>query len=36
MLWYSSTRPEPCDRGPTLVPMMLDDEKRPLMMSLSK
>ena len=35
-LWNSSTSPLPCERGPTLLPMMLDDDNQPLMMSLSK
>ena len=30
MLWNSSTRPDPCDIGPTLVPMMPDDDSQPL------
>ena len=25
--WYSSTSPEPCEYGPTLVPMMLDEAR---------
>ena len=36
MLWNNSTTPEPCDRGPTLVPMMPDDDSRPFSSSPSK